>query len=54
MNSESSKIGEEENIYCVDCRRFTWQKYKGVLADKTALFLCEDCGCENSEDVKTE
>ena len=36
------------DLYCVDCKSWTKQKYRGVLADGSQLFLCEDCGCENT------
>lgn len=42
------KIGDIEDVYCVDCKNFRYQKYKGKLADGSLFFLCRDCGCENT------
>ncbi|WP_195618884.1 hypothetical protein [Clostridium paraputrificum] len=45
----------EEKLYCVDCDKYTKQKYVSTLADKSLLYLCNECGCENSiEDDKEE
>lgn len=41
------KPGDTIDLYCIDCKRWTKQKYKGVLADGSRLFLCKECGCEN-------
>lgn len=42
------KIGDIENVYCVDCKNWRYQKYRRKLADGSLLFLCKDCGCENT------
>lgn len=35
---------------CLNTQKNSWkrQRYKGILADGSQLFLCEDCGCENT------
>lgn len=42
------KFGDVVDLYCVDCKRWTKQIYGKVLVDGSQLFLCEDCGCENT------
>lgn len=42
------KSGDIVDLYCVDCKGWTRQKYRRVLADGAWLFLCQDCGCENT------
>ena len=43
---------KETNIYCVDCQSWTRQKCKGINPnDKTYLYVCTECGCENSVPV---
>jgi transposase-like protein len=37
----------ETDLYCSDCKGWTRQTYKGVLADKSKLYRCKQCGCEN-------
>lgn len=37
------------DLYCIDCNEVTRQKYKGVLADGSLLYVCQECGCENTE-----
>lgn len=41
------KLGDIIDLYCVDCKGWTRQKYKGILSDESRMFLCQDCGCEN-------
>lgn len=42
------KLGDIIDLYCVDCKCWTKQKYRGFLSDGSQLFLCKDCGCENT------
>lgn len=42
------KSGDIIDLYCVDCKNWTKQKYNGILTDGSQLFLCKDCGCENT------
>ena len=42
------KFGDTVDLYCVDCKSWTKQKYERVFADGSQLFLCKDCGCENA------
>lgn len=39
---------KETDLFCVDCDKITKQKYKGVLADGNQLYICKECGCENT------
>lgn len=48
MMENNLKLGDVIDLYCVDCKSWTKQKYKGILADGSQLFLCKDCGCENT------
>lgn len=41
------KPGDIIDLYCVDCKGWTRQVYRGTLADGSQLFLCKECGCEN-------
>lgn len=43
-------VSKEENLYCIDCDKYTKQKYVTKLADNSLLYLCKECGCENSID----
>lgn len=43
------KINETYDLFCVNCGEITRQKYKGVYTDGTHLYICEECGCENTE-----
>jgi hypothetical protein len=55
MNSENLKVGQRVDLFCVDCGNYRWQKYKGIVyGDKSLLFQCEECGCENSENDEKE
>ena len=45
---EKIKSGDIIDLYCVDCKKWTKQKYNGILTDGSQLFLCKDCGCENT------
>lgn len=42
---ENNKITD---LYCVDCDNVRKQKYKGALADGSHLYICKECGCENT------
>lgn len=39
---------KRESLYCVDCKKWTWQHYHGEMPDNTLLYQCTECGCENS------
>lgn len=39
---------KEIDLFCIDCDKITRQKYKGILADGSHLFICKECGCENT------
>lgn len=43
------KIGEIYYIFCMDCGNHTGQKYKGIYADESRMYICQECGCENYE-----
>lgn len=43
------ETNEFYDLFCVDCKEITRQKYKGIYADKTHLYICKECGCENYE-----
>jgi len=45
---------EETNIYCVDCKSWTRQIFRRVMPDNTLLFLCKECGCENSIPIEED
>lgn len=36
------------DLFCTDCDKITRQKYKGILADGSQLYICKECGCENT------
>ena len=40
---------KECDFFCVDCDKITRQIYKGILADGSNLYICTNCGCENTE-----
>lgn len=48
------KTSDMIDLYCVDCKYWTKQKYRGVLVDGSQLFLCKECGCENSIDKQEQ
>lgn len=39
---------EVMDLYCFDCREVTRQTYRGILADGSHLYICKECGCENT------
>lgn len=42
-----------DNIFCVDCDGYRKQKLKGRNKyDGTLLYICTECGCENSEQAE--
>lgn len=45
-----------DDVFCVDCDRYREQKLKGRNNyDGTLLYICTECGCENSvEDEYTK
>lgn len=40
-------IRQVRNFYCVDCDKYTDQKYITELADNTLVYVCQRCACEN-------
>lgn len=45
---QNIELENVRDLYCVNCNRWTRQKHIGILADGSQLFLCKDCGCENT------
>lgn len=41
-------VNKESDLFCVDCDKITRQKYKGILVDGSHLYICKECGCENT------
>ena len=39
---------KETDLFCIDCDTITRQKYKGILSDGSNLYICKECGCENT------
>ena len=39
---------KETDLFCIDCDTITRQKYKGILSDGSYLYICKECGCENT------
>lgn len=39
---------KDTDLFCVDCDKITKQKYKGILSDGSYLYICKECGCENT------
>ena len=37
-----------KEVWCTDCNKWEKQEYRGTLADGSQLFLCLECGCENT------
>lgn len=48
------EINEIYDFFCVDCRKITRQKYKGIYTDGNHLYICKECGCENVEESIAE
>lgn len=44
------EINIDYDFFCVDCEEVTKQTYKGVYADGSYLYICKECGCENTEE----
>ena len=36
------------DLFCIECDTITRQKYKGILSDGSRLYICKECGCENT------
>ena len=49
MGEIMNEVSEFYDLFCVDCKEITSQKYKGGYYDKTNLYICQECGCENYE-----
>lgn len=41
-------IKDEEYFFCFDCKKCRDQKFHCEMSDKTLLYICKTCGCENS------
>ena len=39
---------KETDLFCIECNTITRQKYKGILSDGSHLYICKECGCENT------
>ena len=39
---------KETDLFCIDCDTITRQKYKVILSDGSHLYICKECGCENT------
>ena len=39
---------KESDLFCTECDTITRQKYKGILADGSHLYICKERGCENT------
>ena len=39
---------KETDLFCIECDTITRQKYKGILSDGSHLYICKECGCENT------
>ena len=45
---DSMTDNKETDLFCIDCDTITRQKYKGILSDGSHLYICKECGCENT------
>ena len=45
---DSMTDNKETDLFCIDCDTITRQKYKGILSDGSRLYICKECGCENT------
>ena len=50
--NSTMKINDTYDFFCVDCGEITRQKYKGIYTDGNHLYICKECGCENTETNK--
>ena len=39
---------KESDLFCTECDTITRQIYKGILSDGSHLYICKECGCENT------
>lgn len=37
------------DLFCIDCDNIRTQEYKGELPDGYSLYVCCECGCENTD-----
>jgi len=51
MDNKKTQINELEDFYCIDCDGYRVQKFIKEMPDKTLLYICTKCGCENSLNV---
>lgn len=49
MEVLKKEIGQTYDYYCFDCGQVTRQKYRGIYNDGTQMYICNECGCENTE-----
>lgn len=49
MEILKKKLGETYDYYCFDCGQVTRQTYRGIYNDGTQMYICNECGCENTE-----
>lgn len=46
---------EDCDVYCVDCKKWTKQKFRGRnIYDNSKMYLCSECGCENYVEDESE
>ena len=45
---DNSKIEFSKYMYCADCKKCTDQKLLNSNYDGKSLYICCECGCENS------
>ena len=51
MYKKGKDIQETIYQFCVDCKRPTEQTYHHTnLVDGDLVYICKECGCENSYD----
>jgi hypothetical protein len=46
------EIRKQEDFPCTDCDSYRIQNFKKIMPDNTLLYVCEECGCENSLEME--
>ena len=49
MDNKQMEANKIYDLFCVDCQNVTRQKYKGIYTDGSLLYICTECGGENTE-----
>jgi len=44
---EECKFPKKDKLFCIDCKKYTNQKFIKDMQDKKLLYVCEVCGCQN-------